>query len=68
MLDLQHRYIMPEDYKKSIEIPFSIAELKTLQNLLLREIERAEREENAIYKNYQDLAQKLEYFFGETTR
>ena len=58
----QHRYIQPGDYDQKVDIIFNMAELKKIQNTLLRGMERVANEENAVYGNQRQLAMKLEYF------
>lgn len=64
-LEPQHRYLEPGDDKKEVAIVFTLAELKQLQNMILREMDRSAEQENAIYEPQRQMAQKLEYFITE---
>jgi hypothetical protein len=64
-IEPQRHFINPGDNKIITEASFSLAELKTLQGVLIKEIQRAAEEENAEYKDNTDLAKKLEYFISE---
>lgn len=55
------RYIYPHDHEKQTEIPFSLAELKTLQNIVLDKMNVDPIE----CLPHRELAQKLEYYITE---
>lgn len=58
----KHRFIEPDDQNRKQDIPFSIAELKTLQGVVLDRIERDAEETNSEYFTHTELAKKLEYY------
>ena len=60
----KRRYISPGDSDKELTLLFSVAELKTLQGIILDQIERDADEQDAAFKPHLDLATKLEYYLS----
>lgn len=63
-MDIRH-LIHPGDETKEQKIAFNLAELKTLQGIVIDRIERDDREQNAAYLPHRELVAKLEYFIEE---
>lgn len=61
-IEPQRHFVNPGDHEIITKASFSLAELKLVQSILIKEIQRAAEEENAEYKENTDLAKKLEYF------
>jgi len=61
----RRRYISPGDGDKELSLPFSVAELKTLQGIVLDRIQHDAEEQNAAFKPHLDLATKLEYYLSD---
>lgn len=57
--------IQPGDGEKVQQITFDLAELKTLQGIVIDRIERDDRENNSAYLPHRELVAKLEYFITE---
>ena len=57
--------IEPNDLDKVQQITFNLAELKTLQGIVVARIEQDDREHNAAYLPHRELVAKLEYFITE---
>jgi hypothetical protein len=64
-LQPKRRYVFPGDDEKQITLPFSVAELKTLQGIILDRIEQDAKEKNAAFKPHFELATKLEYYLSD---
>lgn len=56
------RLIQLGDQEKQQQITFSLAELKTLQSIIIDRIERDDRELNSATLPHRELVAKLEYF------
>ena len=61
----KYRFVWPGDADKKVDITFALCELKVLQGLILRTMERAAEEDNAIYERHRELSKKIEYFIIE---
>lgn len=57
--------IDPSDRDKVQQITFNLAELKTLQGIVVARIEQDDREYNAAYLPHRELVAKLECFITE---
>lgn len=57
--------IEPGDRDKVQQITFDLAELKTLQGIIIDRIEQDDREQNSAYLPHRELVAKLEYFITE---
>mgnify|MGYP000450888257 CR=1 FL=1 len=64
-LQPKRRYVFPGDEEKQTPLPFSIAELKILQGILLDRIEQESKGKNAAFKPHFELATKLEYYLSD---
>ena len=61
----RHRLTGPGDHRRMIETSFTVQQLKYLHSLVLNEVDRAAREENAEYLPYTELSLQLEYLLSE---
>ena len=64
-LEPKKRFINPGDQDEQINAMFTLADLKLMQGVLVREMERVAKDENAIYEDQRLLSQKLEYLISE---
>lgn len=61
------RMIEVGDTDKVQHISFNLAELKTLQGIVIERIDRDDKENNAAYLPHRELVAKLEYFITNLT-
>jgi hypothetical protein len=57
--------IHPGDQDREQAITFTLAELKTLQGIVVDRIQHDDEVHNAAYLPHRQLAEKLEYFIGD---
>ncbi len=62
------RYTFPGDHDKQLEIPFSLAELKSMQGIILDKIKWESVHNNTEYLPHRALAEKIEYYITELER